>query len=298
VAAPFKIVRHFSRKPRRIRVRRVRVQVEGEAKRGEAPSKIYIGPTENRVCENAFLIGGWAGEGDKHLGHNHRRHHQHQYHRHVVAPAKSLDARKHAPPAVSSISSSVSGSLRSRSPPRRVLLPSPFRPRSSFLFISRHHLLSLALHPALPPRPPVPPCAPFAGWSLFVSFLRQPSLLPFLHLLFCDRCLLLAGIRATLSPPCLRYHISSSSRALAYSRLAVREGSRPVRRLIYESHASNPLAPWGTANDMCFSTLEILYPLSLPRSRIARSTSRSSSRSDRARSCFMDTIWEIERGAE
>jgi len=97
-------------------------------------------------------VEGWAGEGDKHLGHNHRRHHQHQYLRHVVAPAKSLDARKHAPPAVSSISSSVSGSLRSRSPPRRVLLPSPFRPRSSFLFISRHHLLSLAFSP-LPPLP-------------------------------------------------------------------------------------------------------------------------------------------------
>jgi len=208
-------------------------------------SKIYIGPTENRVCENAFLIGGWAGEGDKHLGHNHRRHHQHQYHRHVVAPAKSLDARKHAPPAVSSISSSVSGSLRSRSPPRRVLPPSPFRPRSSFLFISRHHLLSLALHPALPPRRPPFLLAP-------PSPVGHSSSRSSVNLLFCrfsissfaivassspvsvPRCLLLVSV-ITSRPP----------RALAYSRLAVREGSRPVRRLIYESHASNPVAPWG-----------------------------------------------------
>lgn len=42
-----------------------------------------------------------------------------QHQRRVVAPAKSLDARKHEPPAVSSISSSVSGSLRSRPPPPR-----------------------------------------------------------------------------------------------------------------------------------------------------------------------------------
>lgn len=39
-------------------------------------------------------------------------------------------------------------------------------------------------------------------------------------------------------------------------------GFRPVCcRLIYESHASNPVAPRGTANDMCFSTLGISYPL-------------------------------------
>lgn len=41
----------------------------------------------------------------------------------------------------------------------------------------------------------------------------------------------------------------------------VRGVSASARRLIYESHASSPTAPRGTANDMCFSTLGIFYPL-------------------------------------
>lgn len=55
-----------------------------------------------------------------------------QHQRRVVAPAKSLDARKHEPPAVSSISSSVSGSLRSRPPPCRSDASSSLTPHLSY----------------------------------------------------------------------------------------------------------------------------------------------------------------------
>lgn len=70
-----------------------------------------------------------------------------QHQRRVVAPAKSLDARKHEPPAVSSISSSVSGSLRSRPPPCR----SDACSRHLSLFLPHHHpptfLILLAASP-------------------------------------------------------------------------------------------------------------------------------------------------------
>lgn len=82
------------------------------------------GPDENRVRDRCRSNIQRASRMD--LA---RAYHRCQHQRRVVAPAKSLDARKHEPPAVSSISSSVSGSLRSRPPCRSDGCSCRLRPR-------------------------------------------------------------------------------------------------------------------------------------------------------------------------
>jgi len=81
----------------------------------------------------------------------------------------------------------------------------------------------------------------------------------------------------------------------------VRGVSAGARRLIYESHASNPTAPRGTANDMCFSTLGIFSTLStrivfLPPFYPAHFC--RASLVGQAQSFLFYTVWKIECSAE
>lgn len=81
-------------------------------------------------------------------------------------------------------------------------------------------------------------------------------------------------LQSLLPLPCLCYRVWSFFRAcpsyaLLFPSKVRRRGERRgggvsdvAYRLIYESHASNPIAPRDTANDMCFSTLGIFHPSS------------------------------------
>lgn len=170
---------------------------------------------------------------DKHR-YLHHNHHQRQYHRHVVAPAKSLDARKHGPPVVSSISSSVSGSLRSRSPSRWSL-----KPRSVFLSFLRSSFFLLRTNLLFTASPCFVALLPLTSsfrttLSFFVPFhhfllSRSSYLALFSSSSFSMRCFFFTSTYATLPPPCLCYHVLSFLRLfLLYSRSRFGE-FRPVR---------------------------------------------------------------------
>lgn len=97
---------------------------------------------------------GTSGVPEQHL---HRNHHQHQYHRHRSLHQLNHQTLESTSPPVASISSSVSGSLHSRSPSRT-------RPSfCSVSFLSHSHLsLSGPLDSSLPAR--------FLPLWFFISF--------------------------------------------------------------------------------------------------------------------------------
>lgn len=103
-----------------------------------------------------------------------------QHQRRVVAPAKSLDVRKHEPPAVSSISSSVSGSLRSRPPPRRSSDASPsLAPHpTSFLSSSPGFGRCFALNIWIPRIEEPRGTAGYTERHVFLSSSRSPRFAP------------------------------------------------------------------------------------------------------------------------
>lgn len=146
----------------------------------------------------------------------------------------------------------------------------------------------------------------FTSSSYFCSFFVLTSFQHFLFFSF-NHCFLFpasvitSGLSFALVPL-----------TLFYSRPRFGEGERGggvsdvAYRLIYESHASNPIAPRDTANDMCFSTLGIFHPSS----RRPRSPSFSLlldardfvallvSLSNPSRSYFTSIVRKIERNAE
>lgn len=111
----------------------------------------------------------------------------------------------------------------------------------------------------------------------FLLLLHSSSFfVPFHHFLFSRSSYLALSSSSSSSMHCFLLagtygHVASSLSLLSCLVLPpavpplfssqVRGVSASARRLIYESHASNPTAPRGTANDMCFSTLGIFYPL-------------------------------------
>lgn len=133
------------------------------------------------------------------------------------------------------------------------------RPSLSRLIIFSFHVrhISRSLH--LPPPPPLAPAAfLLLLLRLLLSFLLLLLLLRVSFILFLHLHRHVASSLSTLS--CLVFPPASLLRSSIL--LRGEGGVRPVCcRLIYESHASNPVAPRGTANDMCFSTLGLFYPL-------------------------------------
>lgn len=149
----------------------------------------------------------------------------------------------------------------------------------------------------------------------FVVLLASSFSVPFHHFLFsCSsylvlssssssssmRCFLFTDIYAALPSPCLCYHISSFLSDCSFS-ILVQGVSAGARRLIYESHASNPTAPRDMANDMCFSTLGVFYSFHLDRLSFSiLSLHISVTLYFLVKSSFYltDTVWKIECSAE